>query len=245
MPHLQKSKTNHLVFGPSHNPATYNYILKWATDTWHAWPSTASSKGSADSQNPTATRTNINESPAAIYSTVYASVLSNLTSGTPGTISQWAVVGGAYDSTGAARAALWGQCTIRSFAAPASKIADGRLASTRGGYGGLYSSMPSGSTLMSGSQRTPASGYISFTPAEIALANSAAKGATLYFVLGVMPPSSFTGSVTQHSITNDGDEAGNLKGWILQPGETLYWKTGDMTFPSQPIPTLASLQLKY
>lgn len=246
MAHLQKSKAAHLVWAPGYNPSdgsTWN--LKWATDTWHSWPFSTAAHRSNHSEAPAATRSNINDSPAGVYSTAYSNVISYLTTANEGTLYQQAAVGGAYDYPGAPRASLWGYSMIATFSAPAAQINAARIACAYSCKCGLFTSWPSGSTLASKTLRSSVSGYLNFTSTEISTINAASAGTTLYFAVCSLPPSSYNGSLVQHEITNDGEEGDYYMGWWLEAGETLYWKTGYMSFPSQYQPNLTAFHVQY
>lgn len=241
MANLKKSKTNTLVWHP-------NYVgthLKFAGTSWYARSGTSKSFAYHASAEAPATKAGINTSPASLYGGVYSQVLANLTLESNGGLMMQAAVGSAYDRPGPARVQLYGVSAIVTLTAPAFKVTSARISGTGGGYGGLFTSWPSGSSLMSSSYRTGVSSKIALTSAEIDMLNNAAAGTSLYFGLAAMPPASYTGTDTSHSWTNDGDDEYNFAGFIVQPGETLNWLTGFMSFTNPAVNLNSTFDIQY
>lgn len=240
MAHLKKSKTNHLVWHPS-----YATTLKFASDKWYSRTVTRAAFTNYASQTAPNTPAGINTSPASLYSTIYGQVKSALTTTNNGSLMLQASVGSAYNNPGPARVTLFGTASILTIPAPSFKVTSARVSGSGGGYGGLFSSWPSGGSLMASGYRSDTS-KITFTAAEITMLNNAASGTNLYFGLGALPPPSFSGSLASYSVTNDGEEGDYIKGYWVEAGGTLTWLVGNMTFPSNPSISLGlTLELQF
>jgi len=223
--------------------------LRITAPAWHDVTETFTSHIKSNEQYDAYTRPTVDGTVDSIYTTVYAAVLADILTGTDYTTGQIASLGAAYGVPGAPRASLWAGSRTCQFTKPTQIITNARLYSAsiynRGGHGGLFESLPSPSALIASTLREPVTNYIEFTSAEIETINNAADGATLYFILGVAPPSTPTVSYTQQSLQNTYSTPQEYYGFTLAPAEWLYWKTGSMTFPAQYVPMMDNLQIYY
>ncbi len=236
--HLLRKSNGHLL-------RNSNGHLVYRNPQWRNWTSSTTAKEYKEVEELDYTRANVNLSPADLYASVYSSILDGMFTTDNGTVSQLAAVGGAFDRPYPPRVTLWAASRIISFTRPGPSVTAGRIYSTSGGRGGLYDAVPSGSTLIAASARTPSSNYIDFTSGELGTINSAASGATLYFCLAVAPPATFDATLTQQEYKNESGSTQTIYDFEIAAGDTLYWKTGSMSFPSQPLPSTGQLQLYY
>lgn len=240
--HLLKSTSGHLRLHSSGH-------LSVTLPSWHDVTETFTSYIKSSEQYDAYTRSSVDGSVDSIYSTVYSAVIAGMLSGSDFATVLIASIGGSYDVPGAPRASLWAGSIVCQFTKPDQTISGGRVYSSsfynRGGNGGLFTAIPSAATLMASAMRSPVSNHIEFTSSEIETINNAADGATLYFILGVAPPSTPAVSYTQKSLQNEYATPQDYYGFTLDPGEWLYWKVGLMTFASMNTPMMSNLQFYY
>jgi len=105
----------------------------------------------------------------------------------------------------------------------------------------VFSSVPTNSQLYTAPVRTPVDGYIDLDDYLEMFRDSQSSGSPIYISAINLPEETPTITLTQRSVTNDTGSADDWYGFTLQPGETLYWKTGSWsgTPATAPAPQLS------
>lgn len=231
------------------NALTYSPALYWSIPQWR----TIGSAGRTNYRgygydNPTSTRTNVNQNPA---STSYPTSLSAARAafapyGSAASMSWWVAVGGAYNCPAAARSevTLCGTSVrfgLTPFPVP---ITDARVTVTVNGSGpcefGVFDSAPGPSQVLHGGT-VVGTGVRSLSAYVDTINASAALSGSLYLTVGFDAPDSVScacesmdQTMTCYSQSQmDAGGAYTFCGWWLMcgsaigvPGETMYWLTG-------------------
>jgi len=212
---------------------------------WHVVGASTTSYGGHYEINPPSTKFNINDNPlSSVYPSARSAAMSALAPGGYWPSAGDAAVGAAYGRGGAARADASVGGVVLSFVPPAVSTA-ARVAVSGTCQLGVFTSLPSGSQLLSAMQFSPSGGYVDLEIFLDIINNRAEAGAPCYISACIAPPSTLSGSVQQWSYTNDGEESVDVWGWCpCAPGETLYWKTSDIN-PSSATISASSVGLYY
>jgi len=229
--HLQRHPSGHLTRHPSGH-------LQFRT-TWLS-RSVSYFYGSAYVTAQSAyTLENINRSPLPEWQSVRAQALANFAyPGNGSYAAASATVGGSYDWPGSAKASC---CIVGKYAkyTPYSTIGNiyhVRVLCNVATRMGVFSSVPTNSQMFTASIRTPVGGYIDLDDYLEMFRDSQSSGSPIYISAINLPEETPTISTTQQSVINDTGSADDWYGFTLQPGETLYWKTGSWSgAPATPV----------
>lgn len=241
MADLMKSSSGKLMHTSNGN------LRLWSpAPAWHEVGTSYTGYGGfADNGNPVSDKYNINDDPrSTVYPGVRSAAMSALSPSGYSTTTGQADVGAAYNRGGAARASASVGGVVRSFVPPAVCTA-AKIAVSGACQIGVFTSLPSGSQLLSASGFSPVGGYVDLEIFLGIINNRAEAGAPVYISACIAPPSSLGGSVYQYSWTNDDEEPVDLWGWLpVAPGETIYWKVSDITSFNATI-SASTVQLYY
>lgn len=234
--HLQLHSSGHLKLHSS------GHLKLWVAPSWHTLSTTSQGCGGWSTVNGPYDRDSINRSPQTEWASARSNAIAAFGAGSGGGYWIGAWVGASYNTPGAPRATCCLYGNYR-YGVPVN-CSSARIACSVTSLVGVFASAPTGAQMLSGTELSPASGYISLDAFLSTINACAASSSPVYVSVAALQPESLSYELRDYQWTNTTGSAQEVYGFTIQPGETLYWKGGGATVSSIN-PSISSLQLYY